>query len=124
MSDRKISLQLTVSSSDSGSESDKCVVTNISNRTFYFSVELSFALERRKMFLPWMIRFQISMVVPRQRESEGPRQSTPKVRPNSVSLDLVAQSMPFCIHNGCLGFLLMGEVYVRINHQYIHLNNS
>ena len=57
MSDRKISLQLTVSSSDSGSESDKCVVGNLLNGTLQFSVTVSFVLERRKMFLHWTTRF-------------------------------------------------------------------
>ena len=57
MSDRKISLQLTVSSSDSGSESDKYVVWNLLNGTLQFSVTVSFVLERRKMFLHWTTRF-------------------------------------------------------------------
>ena len=129
MSDRKISLQLTVSSSDSESESDKCVVSNILNRTFHFSVELSFALERRQMFLPWTIRFQSSMVVRRRRGSEGPRQSTPKVRLSSVSLDLSRRSgrggwvPPLCLslHNDAWDSF---DVMRCICKSPLYLNNS
>lgn len=91
MSDRKISLQLTVSSSDSESESDKCVATHVVLVSFTSYVILSSVSERRKLLLPWTIRFHLNMVR-WLRESEGPRQSTPKVRLSSVSLGLASSS--------------------------------